>query len=1413
MKKLFLTLVGVLMLSLASWAAGGKSYSFTFTTNGASDATSAYDVSKVSVSDIVATGKEYISGFAAIDKVYKGKDGYGLKFSSSSASGSITFNLSSQGKVNVKRIVVSAAAYVVASNPKPASLSVNGLPAQELPAGGAFADYTFTLEKTTELSTLTLTAEFPSSSYDRRLYVNKVTVYYGDQADPELMFSTDATTAYLGRSFTEPLLSYKTTAPISFSSSNPTVATVDATTGIVKALTEGTTVITASAPENDKFEDGEASYTLTVVETPIPEPTPDPSPLAPGVSTFDFTHPTYLNPQVEYPFTTNLNNWLFMVGHISLKNEKGISANKPELVAPNDTPELHVYGGNVTTVSAPEGLVITGITITSNNGTIPSSFTVSTGKFTVGSSIKWTGRANEVVFSWLNGTYGGEISYVVVDYTLDTKDANVAFATAEKTIKVGETYKQVATADTDAPLTYSSSNTAVATVAADGTVTAVAPGTAVITASAAETEEYKAGSASYTITVEKILGYETLAAWMTAKPAKDSPATVNAPVTAVYQNGKDLYITEGDAWILVYGDVAQTYTNGTVIPAGINGYYDAYNGQIEFIPTAGTFAAGTAGTAVEPVEAKADFIAEANSCRYVKLTGMKVVKDETVTSGRQYNATDADGNTVILWNRWNSSVTITEGDNMVVTGFVGMNKTVAQINVVSVVQGSDPGPGPGPGPEPGEYIDFNVKTALGSPTATQDFTSATIDPITLAGSTATGSNKPTYNKDSEDARFYAGNTFTVSTTGNAITKIVFNFSEKGIMRQALVTPTSGAVAQTAGAESATWEGEASSITFTVGDMAVYGTEGETKAGQFDFVSMYIYTGDEPGPGPGPGPEPEPGTTATFNFNDPTSLSPAQSCTVEGQEGAVSVDGITFTSGSVTLLNEKGGNTNPPRLWKNKDYDPHLRCYQGGLTTIAVPEGSKITSIAFNTVYECAGYIENIDGGSLDQMSYDGKVGTWTGEATSLTFRWCKYTSGSSSYSPYFNSIVVTYEDGEPGPGPGPGPEPEEGSLAAWLAAKPTSPMAITGAVTAVYQNGKDLYINQDNAWILVYGDVAQTYVNGDQIPAGIQGTYAEYNGQPEFVPVASTFSAGSTGTPLAAKLIEVKDVKSDILCQYVRLEGVTVTATETDRQFTVSDDTGDLVLWNRWSKTVTVTEGSDMTVYGFVGILVKDGVTTLQIYPTLVEGEGPGPEPGPTETTVTFNFNQPGTLSPAQSCTETGEAGAVNVTDITFSAGPVTLLNEIGTNKTNPRLWKNGDYDPHLRLYAGNLTTIATSVGKIINVTLNSVYAASGYVEALDGGDLSEMSYNEKVGQWNGEAQKLVFHWCKYTSGESQYSPYFNSISVTYVDESGIEQTVVTDNESPVEYYSIQGVRLANPAPGQIVIRRQGNEVSKILWK
>ncbi|MCC8177007.1 MAG: hypothetical protein LUC85_06960 [Bacteroidales bacterium] len=59
-----------------------------------------------------------------------------------------------------------------------------------------------------------------------------------------------------------------------------------------------------------------------------------------------------------------------------------------------------------------------------------------------------------------------------------------------------------------------------------------------------------------------------------------------------------------------------------------------------------------------------------------------------------------------------------------------------------------------------------------------------------------------------------------------------------------------------------------------------------------------------------------------------------------------------------------------------------------------------------------------------------------------------------------------------------------------------------------------------------------------------------------------------------------------------------------------------------------------------------------------------------------------------------------------------------------------------------------------------------------------------------------------------------NYIKVTTTDGSnGVSDIIVDGNaNAPVEYYNLQGLRVTNPTAGQLLIRRQGSNVSKILY-
>ena len=107
----------------------------------------------------------------------------------------------------------------------------------------------------------------------------------------------------------------------------------------------------------------------------------------------------------------------------------------------------------------------------------------------------YTNNAKAIYIKSIEVTYEGSI--------VTKKDANLAFSETSTTVVFGEEFTApTLTKDTDADVVYSSSDEDVATVdAATGEVTIVGIGSTKISATAEETDEYSAGSASYTLIV------------------------------------------------------------------------------------------------------------------------------------------------------------------------------------------------------------------------------------------------------------------------------------------------------------------------------------------------------------------------------------------------------------------------------------------------------------------------------------------------------------------------------------------------------------------------------------------------------------------------------------------------------------------------------------------------------------------------------------------------------------------------------------------------------------------------------------------------------------------------------------------------------------------------------------------------
>ena len=105
----------------------------------------------------------------------------------------------------------------------------------------------------------------------------------------------------------------------------------------------------------------------------------------------------------------------------------------------------------------------------------------------------------------------------------------------------------------------------------------------------------------------------------------------------------------------------------------------------------------------------------------------------------------------------------------------------------------------------------------------------------------TGSTAPTYNDGKADARVYAQGTVTL-TAPKALSQVVFNLSTQGLARLAPITASIGDIAtQAIGDATVTWTGDATEVTFTVGDKADFGSDGSSKGGQLCFSTITVTT--------------------------------------------------------------------------------------------------------------------------------------------------------------------------------------------------------------------------------------------------------------------------------------------------------------------------------------------------------------------------------------------------------------------------------------------------------------------------------------------------------------------------------------------------------------------------------------------
>ena len=356
-----------------------------------------------------------------------------------------------------------------------------------------------------------------------------------------LSFSESSVSALLGQTFTTPtLMGVKTS--VSYASSNESVATVDESTGEVALVGKGETTITATAPADDEYYAGSASYTLKVTDGNVP---------------------TWY--KVE-----EITSGVYMVisNGSALKNNEGNLAAETNTIFSGDSfkyEEVDALMWEATGNSTSFTLKNDGkyLRRSSNSGLQISSTNSSNACTFDGTYVKIA--SSYVLYcnngSWTTGNSTSSSRTVTFYSTTPPKQSQeLAFSAAavEYDLAAGGTFTTPTLTGAQTTVTYSSNKPAVATVdAATGAIEITGVGTTVITASAEGTDTYKPATATYTLRVID----------------SSAPATTKRYVLATE-------IVDGKDYLIVSGGYALKNDGGSVASVAVT----PVDGVIEFEP-------------------------------------------------------------------------------------------------------------------------------------------------------------------------------------------------------------------------------------------------------------------------------------------------------------------------------------------------------------------------------------------------------------------------------------------------------------------------------------------------------------------------------------------------------------------------------------------------------------------------------------------------------------------------------------------------------------------------------------------------------------------------------------------------------------------------------------------------------------
>jgi uncharacterized protein YjdB len=321
------------------------------------------------------------------------------------------------------------------------------------------------------------------------------------KAEAGIEWSQNECTVVFGSTASFPVLVNPNGLDITYSSSNPSVATIS-TNGKVSVLAGGTTVITASFAETGQWEAASTSYTLNVEKAEA------------GIAWSASTWSATIDETTTFPTLSNPNTM-----------KVAYSSSDESVATINSSARVTLVGPGTTTI------------IASTEETA-------------------THKASSVYYDLR-----------VIKREIIKENADLAWSASEATLSMlGKGKLPTLDNPHGLTITYNSNHTDIASIDAEGKITPVAAGSATITASSKETETFLAGSASFMLTVTRVdpaLKWSSNSSTATLGGNNSFPRLTNTYKVAVSYRSSD----ESVARISASGQMTLVGTGSAIITA------------------------------------------------------------------------------------------------------------------------------------------------------------------------------------------------------------------------------------------------------------------------------------------------------------------------------------------------------------------------------------------------------------------------------------------------------------------------------------------------------------------------------------------------------------------------------------------------------------------------------------------------------------------------------------------------------------------------------------------------------------------------------------------------------------------------------------------------------------------------------